>query len=134
MPSLLEKVKKSKHVFLIGNGGSYANAAHIANDLLARGVRAFTLDAACLTASANDHGYENVFSRWIATVGEQGDLLIALSGSGTSRNITKALAVASSKGMETHLITDYLQSLDMQASEEMQLRIGHDLWRGLQIK
>ena len=84
MNDLYSAVRRAKRVYLIGNGGSYANAAHIANDLLAAGVRAYTLDPASLTASANDYGYESVFERWIDTVGEAGDLLIGLSGSGKS--------------------------------------------------
>ena len=128
---LAEKVKRAKRVFLIGNGGSYANAAHIANDLLSVGVPAFTLDAATLTASANDYGYETVFARWIETVGSEGDLLVALSGSGTSKNIVDAIATARSKGMEAVLITNYLREKDMQASEEDQLVVGHELMRCL---
>lgn len=131
MQHLLDLVKRARRVYLIGNGGSYANAAHIANDLLACGVRAYTLDAASLTASANDHGYESVFERWLEVVGEAGDLLVALSGSGTSKNIVRAMTKAKSRGMDVHLVTDHLVSLDMQASEEAQLRIGHALMREL---
>ena len=82
---LAEAVRNARRVYLIGNGGSYANAVHVANDLLSVGVRAYTLDPASLTASANDFGYETVFSRWISVVGEKGDLLVALSGSGNRR-------------------------------------------------
>ncbi len=55
--SLLEKIRKARRVYLIGNGGSYANAMHISNDLNAVCIRAYTLDPATLTASGNDHGY-----------------------------------------------------------------------------
>ena len=82
--SLVERIRKAKKVLIIGNGGSYANAIHIANDLLSVGIPAFTLDPATLTASANDYGYETVFERWINVVGSKKDLLIALSGSGKS--------------------------------------------------
>ena len=118
-------------MYLIGNGGSYANAVHICNDLLSCGVKAYTLDPATLTASANDYGYETVFARWISVVGEAGDLLIALSGSGKSPNILKALDVAREKGMETILISDFLLNVDMQRSEEKQLEIGHQAMREL---
>lgn len=129
--SLEAKVRKAKRIYLIGNGGSYANAMHIANDLISCGVRAFTLDPSTLTAIANDFGYEVAFSRWISTVGEEGDLLIALSGSGTSENIVRALEAARAKGMDTELVTDYLRTRDMQQSEEDQIRIGHDLMRAV---
>ena len=125
--SLLDKVIKAERVFLIGNGGSYANAQHIANDLLAVGVRAFTMDAATLTATANDFGYPEVFARWLRVVASPADLLIALSGSGTSPNILRAIEEACRIGMDTHLVTHYLKGRDMQESEEDQLVIGHEL-------
>ena len=128
---LAEAVKKSKRVYIIGNGGSFANASHIANDLLSVGVKAFTLDPASLTASANDFGYDTVFSRWLKVVGEPGDLLIALSGSGTSKNILKALDTANEIGMRYHLVTDYLDGIDMQESEEAQVTLGHGIMKEL---
>ena len=128
---LADAIRKARRVYLIGNGGSYANAVHICNDLLAAGVKAYTLDPATLTASANDYGYENVFSRWIATVGEPGDLLIALSGSGKSKNILNAIMAADEIGMAYLLVTDYLRSMDMQRSEEHQLELGHEAMRCL---
>ena len=128
---LLELVRASKRVYIIGNGGSYANATHIANDLLASGIRAYTLDAATLTAFANDHGYASVFARWLEVLGEEGDLVIALSGSGTSKNILHAIIAAERIGMAVHLQTNYLRGRDMQESEEDQVRLGHDLMRAL---
>lgn len=132
--TLPERVRKAKRVYLIGNGGSYANASHIANDLISAGVRAYTLDAATLTAVANDYSYALVFAHWIRTVGEKGDLLIALSGSGTSPNIMEAMAAARDIGMDVELVTNYLKKADMQESEEIQIELGHDLWRALKRK
>ena len=129
--TLLELVRAAKRVYIIGNGGSYANAQHIANDLLGCGIRAFTLDPATLTAFANDFGYETVFARWLASVADKDDLLIALSGSGKSANILEALRVAAEKGMETALVTDYLRTMNMQESEEYQLVLGHSLMKAL---
>jgi D-sedoheptulose 7-phosphate isomerase len=129
--SLVSRIRKAKRVYIVGNGGSHANAEHIANDLLAAGVRAFTINSASLTATANDMGYEKTFSRWIQTVGERGDLLIALSGSGRSPNVLNAIKVAKRLGMDTKLVTDYLKYLDMQQSEEAQLVLGHHLMREL---
>ena len=129
--SLVEAVRNAKRVYLIGNGGSYANAVHIANDLLSVGVRAYTLDPASLTASANDFGYETVFSRWISTVGERGDLLVALSGSGNSENILEAIKTAQRIGMKTWLVSKFLQGVDMQESEEEQIKVGHAVMKEL---
>lgn len=128
---LLEKVRAAKRVFIIGNGGSYANAMHICNDLLLSGKPAFCMDPATLTAFSNDFKYEFVFSKWLMVVGDAGDLLIALSGSGKSPNILAAIEAAEILGMQIHLETNYLQTYDMQASEERQLLMGHDLMRAL---
>lgn len=128
---LTERVRKAKRVYIVGNGGSYANASHIANDLLSCGVKAFTMDSAILTAFANDYGWFNAFERWINIVGEKGDLLIALSGSGSSQNILKAVEAAHSKGMDVWREYGYPQGLDMQAAEEHQLWMGHEVMRAL---
>lgn len=128
---LAEAVRNARRVFIIGNGGSYANAVHICNDLLSAGVKCFTLDPATLTAFANDYGYETVFSRWLQVVGEKGDLLVALSGSGTSENILEAIKTAHRLGMKTFLVSRYLQGVDMQESEEEQLRVGHAVMKEL---
>src|SRR3990167_535629 len=128
---LFDKVLNAKRIYLIGNGGSYANALHIANDLLLCNIRAFTLDPATLTACANDYEYSTIFARWISAVGEPGDLLIALSGSGKSPNILKAVQVAKDIGMLVHEEYGAAQGFDMQASEEHQLWVGHELRRRL---
>ena len=128
---LLEKVRAAKRVYIIGNGGSYANAQHIANDLLACGVRCFTLDAASLTACANDFGYETVYERWLSVVAEEGDLLIALSGSGRSPNILAAIAEGERIGMVIYRLFGNERGQDMQNAEEHQLRVGHELLRAL---
>jgi D-sedoheptulose 7-phosphate isomerase len=128
---LIEKIRKAQRVYVIGNGGSYANAEHMANDLLGCGIKAFAINAPFFSATANDFGYEFSFSRWVRIVGESGDLLIALSGSGTSRNIVKALEVANDCGLDCHLVTHYLKDRDMQQSEEDQLVLTHELMRAL---
>ena len=124
---LADAIRAARHVYLIGNGGSYANALHIANDLIACGVRAFTLDPATLTATANDHGYENLFSRWLHAVGESGDLLIAPSGSGRSPNILNAMNAANLVGMTIWPIFGAARGESMQQAEEAQIRIGHEV-------
>jgi len=131
---LISLVRNANRVFIIGNGGSYANAMHACNDLLACGVPAFTLDPATMAASANDYGWDSVFERWLNVVGGRGDLLIALSGSGKSPNILKAIAAADSLGMTVYRIFGNERGEDMQAAEEAQIKIGHDLMRGLKCK
>lgn len=127
---LVGKIRRAKRVYIAGNGGSYANSVHLCNDLLACGVRAYTLDPATLTATANDVGYAHVFSRWLRVVAEPGDLLIALSGSGKSPNILKAIDMAEDIGMDIEKVFG-APRFDMQAAEEHQVFLGHQLRREL---
>ena len=143
---LAKAVKKAKRVYLCGNGGSAANAIHIANDLVACGIKAqaLTADVATLTAIANDDGYEHIFSWQLYVFGEPGDLLIVLSGSGRSPNIIAVLNMAEKMGIESWAIfgkynkplpinvaSFILMGDDMQEAEEAQLVIGHDVMRWL---
>ena len=129
--TLSERVRKAKRTYIIGNGGSYANAMHMQNDLLSVGVRAYTMDVATFSAFANDHGYYHAFRKWIAVVGEPGDLLIALSGSGKSPNILMACEEAEKIGMDVHREFGAEQGFDMQTSEERQIFLGHEIMRAL---
>lgn len=131
LSSLISLIKSAKRVYIIGNGGSYANAMHIQNDLLFCGIKAYTLDPSTLTAFANDYGYENVFMLWLEKVGEEGDLLIALSGSGRSPNITLAVAAAKRLRMHVYRIFGNERGENMQQAEEAQIKIGHELMRAL---
>lgn len=128
---LISLVKHAKRVYVVGNGGSYANAMHIVNDLLSRGIKAYTIDGASLSMMANDFGWEKALAWWVSTVGEPGDLLIALSGSGQSPNILNAVATARCIGLQVHTEYGYPQGMNMQEAEEAQIRLGHDLYRAL---
>ena len=128
--SLSERIKKAPRVYIIGNGGSYANAIHMANDLIACGIRAHTLDPSTLTATANDYGYEHVFSRWLKVFAQCDDLLIALSGSGKSPNILNAIKAAEDIGMDIERVFG-APVLDMQDAEEAQVNLAHVLMRAL---
>ena len=122
-------MKLGRRVYIIGNGGSYANAAHMANDLLSVGIRAYTMDAATLTAFANDYGYEYAFALWLGIVGEPDDTLIALSGSGKSPNILNAIKAAERIGMSVHKVFGAELGLNMQQAEEAQIVLAHELRR-----
>jgi D-sedoheptulose 7-phosphate isomerase len=127
---LSARVKRARKVLIIGNGGSYANAMHIQNDLLSCGIRAFTLDPSTLTAFANDHGWYKALAKWIGIVGDKDDLLIALSGSGKSPNILMAIEAAEKIGMDVERVFG-APKYDMQAAEEQQIWLGHELMRCL---
>ena len=120
-----EMVRQAKRVYVCGNGGSHANAEHVAGDLLMQGIRAYTINAATLTRNGNDLGFENVFSYWLEVVGEKGDLLIALSGSGKSPNILKACETAERIGMTVWRAFGVPKGFGMQDAEAAQLAIGH---------
>jgi D-sedoheptulose 7-phosphate isomerase len=96
-------------IYLCGNGGSAAEAQHFAAEFMGRFLMerpglpaaALTCDTSILTALGNDYGFEDVFARQIRTLGRSGDLLWALSTSGTSPNVLKALAAARENGLRT---------------------------------
>lgn len=131
MKTLINKVRAANRVFVVGNGGSAANAMHLCNDLLLCGKPAFTLDPSTLTAFANDFGYAWIFSKWLLIVGSRGDLLIALSGSGKSPNILNAVEAAHLIGMDVWEEYGARQGFDMQSSEERQVWLGHEVMRAL---
>ncbi|HEX8109736.1 MAG TPA: SIS domain-containing protein [Kofleriaceae bacterium] len=101
-------VLAGKKVLLCGNGGSAADAQHIAAELVGRFVIerrplaaiALTTDTSALTAIANDYGFEHVFSRQVEALGAEGDVLIAITTSGTSNNVLAAVAAARARGMK----------------------------------
>jgi D-sedoheptulose 7-phosphate isomerase len=94
-------------VLLAGNGGSAADAQHLAGELVSRfyydrpaaAAIALTTDSSVLTAIANDYGYDRVFERQVHGLARPGDVLIAISTSGRSPNILKALAAARATGV-----------------------------------
>ncbi len=96
-----------------GNGGSAADAQHLAAEIVGRFRRerrglasiALTTDTSVLTSVANDYGFEVVFARQVEALGAPGDLLVAISTSGNSRNVIAALEVARSQGLVTVAFT-----------------------------
>ena len=103
-------LKNKKKILLIGNGGSSSQASHIAAEFVGRykierngmPAIALTADMAAVTAISNDYGFESVYERQIEAFGNEGDVLIAISTSGNSKNIVKA--VEKSKKMNIHVI------------------------------
>jgi len=101
--------KNGKKTLLAGNGGSAADAQHIAAELVGRygfdrpsiPSIALTTDTSNLTAIGNDYGYDKVFSRQMEGMGSEGDLFIGISTSGNSENIVNAITAAKEKGVKT---------------------------------
>jgi D-sedoheptulose 7-phosphate isomerase len=143
-----------RQVFICGNGGSAANAIHLANDLVygiakenGRGLRVHALPAnqAIMTCLANDVSYAAIYSKQLELYGRPGDLLIVLSGSGNSPNVVEALAAARAGGLTSFAILGYSGGRclaladhaiharvdDMQISEDVQVMVGHMIMQWL---
>ena len=105
---VINTYKAGGKVLLIGNGGSAADAQHIAAEFIGRfklervglPAIALTTDTSIITALANDYGYDTVFSRQLEALANDKDVLIAITTSGTSSNILKAIEVARSKNVK----------------------------------
>ncbi len=146
--TLLETWLNGRSVYICGNGGSAANAIHIANDFIygagvKRGkgmkVESLSSNSAVITCLANDIGFEHIYSEQLKVKGNAGDVLLALSGSGNSPNIVKAIETGNELGMQTFAILGFsggrckeiakfpihFEVDDMQIAEDLQLIVGH---------
>jgi D-sedoheptulose 7-phosphate isomerase len=104
MVSALEKGKK---IIACGNGGSMCDAMHFAEELTGRfredrpSIRAIAIsDSSHITCTANDYGFDHIFSRYVESMGNEGDVLLAISTSGKSENVINAALAARSNGMK----------------------------------
>jgi D-sedoheptulose 7-phosphate isomerase len=106
---IVAALRAGNKLLIAGNGGSAADAQHIAAEIVGRykqdrpawAALALTTDTSTLTAIANDYGFEQVFARQVAGLGRRGDVLLALSTSGRSPNILAALRSARERGLVT---------------------------------
>jgi D-sedoheptulose 7-phosphate isomerase len=106
---LVEALKEGNKVLLFGNGGSAADAQHIAAEFVGRfafhrralPALALSVNTSCVTAIANDYGFDLVFSRQIEALGRPGDVAIGISTSGNSPNVVGAVKVARELGLHT---------------------------------
>ena len=139
--------RNGKRVYFCGNGGSAADAQHLAaefsgrfyNDRKALPAEALHCNTSYLTAVANDYGFDEIYSRLIDGIGEQGDVLVGLTTSGNSENIIKAFETAKKKGMITigftgatggkiKSLSDHLlniPSTDTPRIQEAHIMVGH---------
>lgn len=144
---IIETFNKGNKVLFCGNGGSAADAQHLAAEFSGRFYKdrkplpaeALHCNTSYLTAVANDYGYEHIYSRIVEGSGKKGDVLVGLSTSGNSANITKALQSAREIGMITvgftgegggamKSLSDYLvnvPSTDTPRIQETHILIGH---------
>jgi len=140
-------LRQGNKILFAGNGGSAADAQHLAAELVGRlrydrpglAAIALTTDTSALTAISNDYTYECVFSRQIESIGQIGDIFIGISTSGKSPNILKAFASARERGMTTIGFTganaplmaaccDYVLNIPAQETSKIQechIMFGH---------
>ena len=147
---LLGALRQGRKVLLCGNGGSAADCQHMAAELVG-GLRpdtarpglaavALTTDTSFITAYSNDHGFASIFERQVTALGREGDVLIAISTSGESDNVLRAVDAAHAVGMATVGLTGRggklkdrvtvaiaVPSEDTQLVQEMHLAVEHAL-------
>jgi D-sedoheptulose 7-phosphate isomerase len=102
-------LKAGGKLLICGNGGSAADSQHVAAEMVVRFQKerralpaiALTTDTSLITAEANDHGFNTIFSRQVEALGRKGDVLLAISTSGRSPNVLAAVKAAKRKGLKT---------------------------------
>jgi D-sedoheptulose 7-phosphate isomerase len=146
---MIEALRSGGKIMFCGNGGSAADAQHLAAELMGRYLKdrkplpalALTVDTSALTAIANDYSYDDVFARQLRGIGRKGDLLVGISTSGNSGNVVRAVEAAKAMGIATIALTgegggrlaamaDLAIRVPAQrtnAIQEMHIAIGHIL-------
>ena len=149
-------IRNGNKLMLFGNGGSAADAQHIATELTIRYIKdrapiaalALTTDSSALTAAGNDLGFEAIFARQVAALGKPGDVVIGISTSGTSPNVVAALKTARAMGMVTAALTGrdgglmpaladvalVVPAESTRRIQEIHILIGHLLCGGLETE
>jgi D-sedoheptulose 7-phosphate isomerase len=102
-------IKKRKKIIFFGNGGSAADAQHLATELTSKYKKirkalpalALTTDTSALTSIGNDFGFKDIFSRQLEAIGNAGDVAIAITTSGNSENLIEAMKIAKKRGIKT---------------------------------
>ena len=104
--TMIQAIQNDGKILSCGNGGSHCDAMHFAEELTGRyrnnrpGIAAIAIsDVSHISCVGNDYGYDQVFSRYVEAVGRKGDVLLAISSSGNSANVVKAIEAAKAKGM-----------------------------------
>lgn len=149
-------LKLKKKILFCGNGGSASEASHIATEFVGRYLKergeqpaiSLTADNSIITAISNDYSFKEIFSKQIKAIGNEGDILIALSTSGKSQNIIEAIKSAKDKRMKTVLFTGknkfkYKKLIDIEINvpakrvdriQELHLVLLHNLCELVELK
>ena len=110
---IINAIKSGNKLMICGNGGSAADAQHVAGEFVCRFYKdrvplpaiALTTDTSIITSISNDYTYGQVFARQVMAIGKTGDILLGISTSGSSKNILEAFKVAQEMGIKTILLT-----------------------------
>jgi D-sedoheptulose 7-phosphate isomerase len=110
---IITAIKGGNHLLICGNGGSAADAQHIAGEFICRFYKdreplpaiALSTDTSVITSISNDYFYDDIFSRQVKAIGKKGDILLGISTSGKSKNILEAFKVARAMEIKTILLT-----------------------------
>lgn len=140
---LLEKaVKNGNKVLSCGNGGSAADAQHFSSEFINRFNQtrdsipaiALTTDSSTITSIANDYSYDEIFSRQISSLGQSGDILLAISTSGNSGNVVRAMLEARNRGMTTIALTgkDGGKMAELIQNDDIELRVPSNVTARIQ--
>ena len=143
----VDALNSGNKILICGNGGSAADSQHIAAELSGRfknerralAAVALTTDTSALTAIGNDYGFDYIFSRQVEAIGKRGDILIAISTSGNSKNVINAIKVARKIGIKVITLTGkgggemkslgdiniVIPSNDTPRIQEMHIMVGH---------
>ena len=126
MAMFLETKRSQKKLMFVGNGGSAAIATHMTTDFMKNGrMRVCSLmEGSVLTCMGNDYGYEYVFSKQIELLGSTDDLLVAISSSGNSKNITNAIEAARAKGMKVITLSGFQPDNKIKAMGDLNVYVG----------
>lgn len=146
---IIKAIEAGNKVIFCGNGGSAADAQHLAAELLGRYIlnrkalpaMALTVDTSALTAIGNDYSFDEVYERQLEGIGKAGDVLVGISTSGNSTNVVKALKLAKTLDIETIGLTNEIggemaalcdlclqvPSTDTPRVQEMHIAVGHCL-------
>lgn len=124
----IQIIQKSKRIFFIGNGGSNAISSHMAEDYMKIGKKpTFSFsDGALITCFSNDYGYENAMKEWVSNHFQEGDLLVAISSSGESKNIINATRYFNSLGGQSITLTGFIENNSLSSHGLINFYINSD--------
>lgn len=128
---IIDILKKDGGLYLCGNGGSAADAQHIATEFISRfykerpglNAEALTVNTSTLTAIGNDYSYENVFARQLEAKAKQGDMVIGITTSGTSKNVLAALRYAKKHEIETVLLMGGFENPELDDEADYMIKV-----------